>query len=298
MALLDNIPGWKVFSAGIGVAALVLVGYFAYVWFVKGPDDLKELQNHAVEDALNQISEKYRQKVREEGEQRVVVMPVLKDTSNGQIRDMLMGRLNEIEGIKADVPRDPTLEERATSLIKSVVNKDDEKPDPNDVFENSGEADEVLSVSVDKLWSGADSGICTLDVLRIVRGSGLERKASTLPMERIKGLSGTAKADDEPEDTGPGFWSTAGWFLLQLLIVLAGTAIMPFLSWPAAKAAFRQDSNGLNAAMLFGLTAMDLLVLFAAVKFEFSTTAIVCAVILVPVALIWNLRMLNFIEEH
>ena len=128
--------------------------------------------------------------------------PVLKDTSNGQIRDMLMGRLNEIEGIKADVPRDPTLEERATSLIKSVVNKDDEKPDPNDVFENSGEADEVLSVSVDKLWSGADSGICTLDVLRIVRGSGLERKASTLPMERIKGLSGTAKADDEPEDTG------------------------------------------------------------------------------------------------
>jgi len=50
--------------------------------------------------------------------------------------------------------------------------------------------------------------------------------------------------------------------------------------------------------MLFGLTAMDLLVLFAAVKFEFSTTAIVCAVILVPVALIWNLRMLNFIEEH
>ena len=49
MALMDNIPGWKVFSAGIGLAALALVGYFAYVWFVQGPDDLKELQDHAVE---------------------------------------------------------------------------------------------------------------------------------------------------------------------------------------------------------------------------------------------------------
>ncbi|MCB9894112.1 MAG: hypothetical protein H6839_06680 [Planctomycetes bacterium] len=298
MALLDNIPGWKVFSAGIGIAALALVGYFAYVWFVKGPDDLKELQNKAVEDALEQISELYRQKVREEGEQRIVVMPVLKDTSNGQVRDMLMGRLNEIEGIKADVPRDPTLEERATTLIKSVISKDEDQPDPNEVFENSAEADEVLSVSIDKLWSGADSGICTLDVLRIVRGSGLERKASTLPMERIKGLSGTAKADDEPEDTGPGFGSALLGFLWRFLVVIAATAIMPFLSWPAAKAAFDKDSNGLNAALLFGLTALDLLALFAVVAFQFSTTAIVCAVILLPVALIWNLRMLNFIEER
>jgi len=151
MALMDNIPGWKVFSAGIGLAALALVGYFAYVWFVQGPDDLKELQDHAVADALDQLSEKYKAKVREEGEQRVVVMPVRNDTSNGQIRDMLIGRLNDIEGVKADVPRDPTLEERATTLVKSLVNKEDEQPDPNKVFENAGEADEVLSVSVDKL---------------------------------------------------------------------------------------------------------------------------------------------------
>jgi hypothetical protein len=298
VALLDNIPGWKVFSAGIGLAALALVGYFAYVWFIKGPDDLKQLQNAAVEDALNKLGERYAQKVREEGEQRVVVMPVRNDTSNGQIRDMLISRLNDIEGIKADVPRDPTLEERATSVIKSLIKKEDQQPDPNKVFENSGEADEVVSVSVDKLWSGADSGICTLDVYRIVRADTPERKASVLPAERIKGLSGTAKPDDEPTDTGPGFWSALGGFLWRLVVVLAATAIMPFLSWPAAKAAFKADSNGLNAALLFGLTILDLLVLFALVTFQFSTTAIVCAVILLPVALIWNLRMLNFIEER
>ncbi|MCA8936546.1 MAG: hypothetical protein KDB68_10085 [Planctomycetes bacterium] len=298
MALLDNIPGWKVFSAGIGLAALALVGYFAYVWFVQGPDDLKELQNQAVEDALDQVAAEYKKKVLEGGEQRVVVMPVRNDTSNGQIREMLLSRLNEVEGIKADLPRDPTLEERATSVIKSLVKDEEKQPDPNSVFENSAEADEVLSISVDKLWSGADSGICTLDVVRIVRADSLEREASTLPIARVKGLSGSAKPEDEPVDDGPGFWSAVGGFLWRFIVVLAAVAVMPLLSWPAAKAAFRQDSNGLNAMLLFTLTALDVLVLFALVAFEFSTTALVCAGLLVPVALIWNLRMLNFIEEQ
>jgi len=298
LALLDNIPGWKVFSAGLGLAALALVGYFAWVWFVKGPDDLKELQNQAVEHALEQIAEKYTAKVREEGEQRVVVMPVRNDTSNGQIREMLISRLNKIEGVKADVPRSPTLEERAGSLIKSLLKEEKSQLDPNTVFEEAAEADEVMSVGVDKLWSGADSGICTLDLIRVVRADSLKREASVLPMERIKGLSGSARPGDEPDESGPGFGSALLGFLWRLLVVLAATAIMPFLSWPAAKAAFRADSNAMNAGLLFGLTALDLLVLFALVAFEFSTTVIVCAVLLLPVALIWNLRMLNFIEER
>ncbi|MCZ7605647.1 MAG: hypothetical protein M5U25_06125 [Planctomycetota bacterium] len=298
MALLDNIPGWKVFSAGLGLAALALVGYFAWVWFVKGPDDLKELQNQAVVHALDQIAENYTKKVREEGEQRVVVMPVRNDTSNGQIREMLISRLNKIEGVKADVPRSPTLEERAGSLIKSLLKEEENQLDPNTVFEEAAEADEVISVGVDKLWSGADSGICTLDVIRVVRADSLKREASVLPMERIKGLSGSARPGDEPDESGPGFGTALLGFLWRLLVVLAATAIMPFLSWPAAKAAFRADSNAMNAGLLFGLTALDLLVLFALVAFEFSTTVVVCAVLLLPVALIWNLRMLNFIEER
>jgi len=298
LALLDNIPGWKVFSAGLGLAALALVGYFAWVWFVKGPDDLKELQNQAVVHALDQIAENYTKKVREEGEQRVVVMPVRNDTSNGQIREMLISRLNKIEGVKADVPRSPTLEERAGSLIKSLLKEEENQLDPNTVFEEAAEADEVISVGVDKLWSGADSGICTLDVIRVVRADSLKREASVLPMERIKGLSGSARPGDEPDESGPGFGTALLGFLWRLLVVLAATAIMPFLSWPAAKAAFRADSNAMNAGLLFGLTALDLLVLFALVAFEFSTTVVVCAVLLLPVALIWNLRMLNFIEER
>lgn len=299
MALFENIPGWKVFSTGIGIAALALLGYFGWKWFVAGPDDLKRLQHEATVNALDQVAEVYAKKVRGEGEQRVIVMPVVDDTSNGQIRMMLMDRLNAVEGVKADVPRDPTLEERATAVLKSLLDKNaTEKPDPTAVFEQSGEADEVISVDVVKLWSGADSGICTLDLTRIVRAEGGERIASVLPPQQIKGLSGTALPTDEATETGPSFWSQLGGFLWRALVVLAAAAIMPFLSWPLAKAAFARDSNALNGALLVVLTGADLLVLFALVSFEASTAAVVSAGLLLPAALIYNLRMLNFIEER
>jgi len=299
VALLDNIPGWKVFSAGIGLAALALVGYLAYVWFVAGPDDLKEKQQLAVNDALNQLAARYEEKVRLEGEQTIVVMPVGgQETSEGQIRHMIIERLNEIAGVKADVPKDPTLEERAIGVLKSVIDKETEGLDPTAVFEKSGEVNEVLSVTVAKLWSGPDNGVCVIDVSRIVRDeSKTDRPAKILADERFTGRSGAGVAEDEGE-SGPGFWATLGGFLWRMIAVLAATAVLPLLSWPVAKAAFARDSNGLNAALLFVLTGLDVLVLFALVSFQFSTTAIVCAVLLAPVAIIWNLRMLNFIEER
>ncbi len=295
---MDNIPGWKVFSAGIGIAALAVVGFLIWNFFFKGPDDLKELQDKAVVNALDQLAAEFAEKVRTRGEQRVIVMPVHKDTSNGQIRDMLIDRLNSVEGVQADVPREPSLEERAGAIVRSLIDKDEEQPDPAAVFENAAEADEVVSVTVAKLWSGADSGVCDLDVYRIARDDSMERKARILEPQRIKGLSGTAVVEGEPEDTGPGFWSNVGGFLWRMLAVLAAAAIMPFLSWPLAKAAFKQDSNLFNAALLFGLTALDLLVLFALVSFEFTTTAVISAGLLLPVAMIYNFRMLNFIEEQ
>lgn len=294
---MDNIPGWKVFSAGVGLAALALIGYFAYVWFIAGPDDLKEKQQLAVQDALNQLATKYEEKVRLEGDISVVVMPVGgQETSEGQIRHMIIERLGDVPGVQADVPKDPTLEERAIGVLKSVIDKEDAAPDPTAVFEKSGEADEVLSVTVEKLWSGPDNGVCIIDVTRIVRDNTPDRKARVLAAERLTGRSGAGTVTEEM-DSGPGFWSMLGGFLWRMLVVLAAVAIMPFLGWPAAKAAFKRDSNGLNAALLLILTALDLAVLFALVAFELSTTVIVCAGLLLPVAVIWNLRMLNFIEE-
>jgi hypothetical protein len=295
---MDNIPGWKVFSAGIGIAGLAVAGFLVWHFFFKGPDDLKELQDRAVVDALDKVAAEYEEKVRTRGEQRVIVMPVQKDTSNGQIRDMLIDRLNSVEGVKADVPRTPSLEERAGAIVPSLVDKEEKQPDPAAVFEDAAEADEVISVTVAKLWSGADSGVCDLDVYRIARDDSMDRKARILDPQRIKGLSGTAVVEGEPEDTGPGFWSHVGGFLWRMLAVLAAAAIMPFLSWPLAKAAFKQDSNVFNATLLFGLTALDLLVLFALVSFEFTTTAVICAGLLLPVAMIYNFRMLNLIEEQ
>lgn len=296
MAILDNIPGWKIFSTGIGIAALVVVGWLVYRWQFAPPTDLKQLQEEATVHALDQFAATYVEKVRMEGEQRIVVMPVLKDTSNGQIREMVIRRLNKIEGVKADVPRDPSLEERATDLIKSVIKKEDSRPDPMAVFAQSGEADEVVSVSVEKLWSGTDSGICEIGVVRIVRDKD---KASVEDTVIIKGLSGTARIENvEPDEEGPGFWASVGGFLWRMLVVLAATAVLPFLAWPGIKAAFRADSNAINGGLLFALTAVDLVVLFALVSFQFSTTAVVSAGLLLPAALLYNFRMMNFIEER
>ncbi|MCL4730941.1 MAG: hypothetical protein KJ044_10960, partial [Planctomycetes bacterium] len=252
MAILDNIPGWKVFSAGIGIAALAVVGWLVYRWQFAPVTDLKQLQHEATAHALDQLAQVYVEKVRLEGEQRIVVMPVLKDTSNGQVRDMVIRRLNKLEGVKADVPRDPTLEERATDLIKSVIKKEESRPDPMTVFAKSAEADEVISVSVEKLWSGTDSGICELDVVRIVREKD---KAKVEPTLSIKGLSGTARADNAaPDESGPGFWAGVGGFLWRLLAVLAATAALPFLAWPGIKAAFRAARNAINGGLLGALT--------------------------------------------
>lgn len=296
MAILDNIPGWKIFSTGIGIAALVVVGWLVYRWQFAPPADLKQLQQDATVHALDQLAQTYVEKVRMGGEQRIVVMPVLKDTSNGQIRDMVIRRLNKIEGVKADVPRDPTLEERATDLIKSVIKKEDSRPDPMAVFEKSAEANEVVSISVAKLWSGADSGICEIDVVRIVREKDKAKVEDTLS---LKGLSGTARAESvEPEEEGPGFWSVLGGFLWRLLVVLAATAALPFLAWPGIKAALRADSNAVNGGLLLALTLIDLIVLFALVSFRFTTPAVVCAGLLLPAALLYNFRLLNFIEER
>lgn len=298
MAILDNIPGWKVFSAGVGIAALCVAGYFAWYYLLKEEQDLKPLQEQALAHALEQLAAVYVDKVRLEGEQRLVVMPVRGDTTNRQVRRELLKRLNTIEGVRADVPRDPTLEERAGAVIRGVMRKEESLPDPTAVFEQSGEADEVLSVNVDRIWSGADSGICTLDLYRIVRASSLERTASVADPQRIKGVSGTATADGAvSDDEEPGTWSMIGGFLWRMLAVLAATAVLPLMAWPLARAAFKADSNAANAALLGGLTLLDLLVLLALAGFTFSTTAIVSAALLLPAALLYNLRMLNLMEE-
>lgn len=299
MALMDNIPGWKVFSAGVGIAALAVVGYFLYQWFLASPDDLKPLQRQAVEHALEELAVTYQQEVTDRGPRNVVVMAVQGDTSNAQIRSMVIDRLDDIEGITATDAPSPGLERRAGALVRSLVRDEPEEDrNPAEVFEDAAEADEVLTLRVEQLWSGADSGIFEVDVYRIARDDSDERKPVILDPERIKGLSGTGLPAEDRADPGPGFWSRTGSFLWRAIVVLAAAAIMPFLSWPLARVAFRRDSNLMNASLLLGLTALDLLVLFALAAFEVSTAAMIGAAILLPVALIWNLRVLNFIEEQ
>ena len=295
MALLDNIPGFKVFSVGIGLAALALVGWLVYSNFFRPPSDLKALQREALEDALEQMAEHYTQVVRERGEQRLVVMPVLGDTSNGEVRARMIERLNEVAGLKAIKPPDPDLEERATGIFKSVLGKQT-PDDPQAVFEKAAEADEVIQVRA-TTKSGADSGKCELDVMRIVRSPDKERKASVADPLVITGLSGSAKAKEE-ESSGPGFWAATWGVIWRLLIVLAALAVVPFASWPLAKFVFSRDSNTANGLLLLGLTLLDVAVLFATVAFELSTAAVVCALILLPVAGFVNLRVLNAIEER
>ena len=306
MALLDNIPGWKVFSTGIGIAALVVVGYFVYAWFFATPDDLKELEEKAVHNAIEEVAKIYSDKVQKHGQQRVIVMPVSGDTTNEQIREMLIARLNgfEDDAVQAKKPDSPSLEERAISIFNKVAKDEESERDPAKVFEDAGEVDEVLSIDVVKKWAGRDSGVCKLDVTRIVKEDDTEeRKAAVLDTVRYTGLSGTAlDTGEEDVEEGPGFLSGFGRYMLGLLIVLVATAVLPFLSWPLAKAAFKADSNAANGALLVGLTVVDIAALFGVswwlAESTFNTAAVISAGLLLPVALVWNLRLLNFIEEQ
>lgn len=295
MALLDNIPGFKVFSVGIGLAALALVGWLVYSHFFRPPSDLKTLQRDALEHALEKMAEHYTGVVRERGEQRVVVMPVLGDTSNGEIRARLLERLNSVAGLKAVKPPDPDLEERATGIFKSVLGKQT-PDDPQKVFEKAAEADEVIQVRA-TVKSGADSGRCELDVMRIVRSPDKERKASIGDPLAITGLSGSARVIED-EGGGGGFWAATWGVIWRLLVVLAAVAVVPFASWPVSKWVFARDSNTANGLLLLALTLLDVAILFATVAFEFSTAVVVCALILLPVAGLVNLRVLNLIEER
>ncbi|GIK52398.1 MAG: hypothetical protein BroJett014_13710 [Planctomycetota bacterium] len=296
MALLDNIPGFKVFSVGVGLAALALVGWLVYANFFKPPDDLKELQREALSDALERLSEHYADQVRRLGEQRVVVMPVLGDTTNGEIRHRTFERLNAVAGVKAIKPPDPDLEERATGIFKSILGKQPNEADPAKVFERAGEADEVIQISA-KVVSGADSGRCDFQVMRIVRAAGKDRAASIGETLTITGLSGSAKPQ-AAEDDGSGFWASLWAVVWRALAVLAATAALPFMSWPLARFVFARDSNTLNGLLWLGLTLLDVAVLFATVSFELSTPAVVCALLLLPLGGFINLRVLNAIEEH
>jgi hypothetical protein len=294
VALLDNIPGFKVFSVGVGLAALALIGWLVWSNFFKAPSDLKTLQREALEDALDQLSEHYTEIIRLRGEQRLVVMPVLGDTTNGEIRARTMTRLNEVSGLKAIKPPDPDLEERATGIFKSVLGKQT-PDDPQKVFEKASEADEVIQITATPK-SGADSGKCTLDIMRIERDK--DRKASIAKPQVITGLSGSAKAIAEEASSGPGFWASTWGVIWRLLIVIAAVAVVPFASWPVSKFVFSRDSNWANGLLLLSLTLLDVAVLFATVAFELSTAVVICALVLLPIAAIVNLRVLNIIEEN
>jgi hypothetical protein len=303
LAILDNIPGWKVFSGGIGVAALCVVGYFAYNAFWAPPDDLPPLKEYAVDAAVAQVVEIYEKKTKEEGNQKVVVMPVKDDTTNDQIRASVLSGLTAA-GIDAEKPKDPTLEERATLVFKELWHGDSESKDevdPSRVFDDSPEVDEVLSIKVEKLYAGVESSVCKLNVYRIEKFTDSKTKTHIRILDpvQIKGMGGTAAEDDsiDPEE-GPGIWSSVGGFLWRALVVLAFALFFPFLVAPGLRAVFRQDNNLLNAGVWLFLTSADIVLIFALVSFSPGTATIVGASILLPCALFYNLKAMNYIEEQ
>lgn len=296
MALLDNIPGFRVFSIGVGLTALALVGWLVWSFYFKAPDDLKTLEREALEHALTRLGEHYQAQVRERGEQRVVVMPVLGDTTNSEVRHRVFESLNSIAGVKAIKPPDPDLEERATGIFKSILGKQTNDQDPAKVFERAGEADEVIQIR-SKLAAAADSGRCDLDVMRIVRAPDKDRKASIGEPLAFTGLSGSARPEAE-EESGSGFWAGTWGVIWRLLVVLAAIAVLPLASWPVARFVFSRDSNAANGLLWLTLTLLDVVVLFATVGFALSTWVVVCALLLLPLGGFVNLRVLNAIEEQ
>lgn len=305
MALLDNIPGWKIFSTGIGIAALCVAGFFAYQWVWASPDDLRPLKKQAVDAAVAQVIEKYESKVKVEGEQTVVVMPVRGDTTNDQIRTAIIDGLNATGTIKADKPRKSKLEERATTVFKELwTGSDDAKDevDASDVFDESPEVDEVLSISVEKLFAGAETSICKLNVYRIEKFTKKDTSVEIRVLDpiQIKGLGGTAATDNtvDAESEGSSVWESIGGFLWRTLVVVAFAIFLPLLLAPGLRAVFRQDNNLLNAGSWLFMTVADIVLVFALVSFAPGAFTVIAASILLPCVLVYNLKAMNAIEEQ
>ncbi len=298
MAILDNIPGWKVFSTGIGVAGLGLVAFLAWSWFLKTPEDLKPLEREAFEDALDRLARKYEEEVRKRGQLRIVLMPVQDETSNGEKRIRAFSRLNAVAGLKAVKPPDPDLEQRAISIFKGVITGKDEPVDAARVFDRASEADEVLTIEA-PVKAGADAGRCDLIAVRIVRDGEDRKKADVAPVWNIEGLSGSARLPAEaPSGTGPSFWSGLWEVFWRVLVVLAALLIVPFAGLPVARLIFKLDSNLANGLYLGLLTLADVAVMLALVNFQFAWWIVVLAVCVLCAGLYVNLRVLNALEEN
>ncbi|MDC1143121.1 hypothetical protein OAU50_08515, partial [Planctomycetota bacterium] len=173
--------------------------------------------------------------------------------------------------------------------------------DPSKVFDDSPEVDEVLSISVEKLFAGAESSVCKLNVYRIEKftNSKTETQIQILDPVQIKGLGGTAAEDEtiDPEEA-PSFWGGVGGFAWRALVVLAFALFFPFIVSPALRALFRQGNNLMNAGIWLFLTTADIVLIFVLVSFNPGTATIIGASLLLPCALFYNLKAMNHIEEN
>ncbi|MCC6572219.1 MAG: hypothetical protein IT462_00380 [Planctomycetes bacterium] len=295
--MLNSIPGWKVFSTGIGIAGLGIVAFFLWSWFLKAPDDLKPLEREAYEDALNRLAGRYEEEVRKRGQLRVVLMPVQDETSHGEKRERAFGRLNATPGLKVIKPPDPDLESRAITIFKGVIGNKEEPVEPAKVFDRAAEADEVLTLQA-PVKAGADSGRCDLIAVRIVRDSEDRKKATVAEPWNIEGLSGAARVASTPAATGPGFWSNAWDVTWRVLVMLSALVVIAFAGLPVARLIFRLDSNLVNGVYLGVLTLGDIAVLLALCGFQFAWWIIALAVVVMLAGGFINLRVLNAMEEN
>ena len=297
MGLMDKIPGWKVFSTGIGVAGLGLVGFLLWSWFLKLPEDLKPLERDAYEDAVNRLAKRYEEETRKRGQLRVVLMPVQDETSHGEKRERAFARLNATPGLKVIKPPDPDLEQRAVSIFKSVIGSKETPIEPAKVFERAAEADEVLTLQA-PVKAGADSGRCDLIAVRIVRDAEDRKQATVAEPWIIEGVSGAAALPVDSGPSGPGFWPGAWSVTWRVLVALLALVVVPFAGLPVARLIFKLDSNLANGVYFGLLTLADAVVVLALAGFQFAWWIALLSVIALLAGGFINLRVLNALEEN
>jgi len=253
MSFLNAIPGWKYLSAGVGVLALLFLGWLLLKAFVIGPRDLHAVERDAMLEACAQLADKLVLHADATNRRSITIAlpPVKGDTSGSEVHFALKGIINSRERLK--VAEDGVLTEAKGSIKEWLVGTSP-SPSPETLLSQKGELHGVLLVEVHNLSTRREATSKFDTVLHEWKldeqQKRVEGQFQTTPIA-VKAVidyeTGKPVKEGSEEEAGkPGFWSGLGWLLISVVCALA----IPFAFLPLTDFVTGKRHNVLGIAYL------------------------------------------------
>ena len=287
------VPGLKVFSALVGLAAFALLAAFVYDRFIASPQDLADLEAEALDAAVEEATATLEAFARAHQYHGVAVAPFEGDTLNTQAAGALRSALNAVDGLSVH-------EESLTDELKQLLPGSADSTD--DPVKSQAHAQQLVADTqgVDFVvfgeftsWRAPDGEQAKVTLALTAQGDTAERLVS-------KQFTHTAPEAGAASDVTVGgvfgsvwgvLWRSAAFLVFAFLVPIV-------LGWFAGPA-FDADSNAANAAVLVGFAVVDAGAVWALLGFGgMAIGGIVALVLAVLVSAPWNYHVLSVIEER